>query len=96
MNPKHDPWQRLAVAARQAQPGQNEEQAPFGFSTRVVAEWRNRSLASGVNWNRFGLGALAGALAVAALCVALNYETLRSWQQEGEELAMMAQPEISL
>jgi len=48
MNPKHDPWTRLADAWRREaseaaslNADEGDEAAPFGFAARVVARWKN-------------------------------------------------------
>jgi len=42
MNKHHFTWQRLARRAQAAPP--EELALPFGFSTRVVAQWRTQAL----------------------------------------------------
>lgn len=86
MTTERDPWKKLAAAARQAPPIEGGEQAPYGFSTHVVAAWKAQSI-GGVNWERFGWGALVTAATVAALCVALNLEDLRSLRSDDLDLA---------
>lgn len=70
-----DPWTRLTAAARQVR-DEREANAPYGFSTRVVAlafaqETRGMSLLE-----RFALRALAVASLLAVGSVALNYREL--------------------
>lgn len=84
-NPQ-DPWSKLAAVARGTTPDATGESAPYGMATRVIAAWRQQTQAE-ISWERFGWGALASALTVAILCVALNYNGLRSWQNDDLEMA---------
>lgn len=94
MKSKSDPWQKLASAVRQARLPSADVEAPFGFSARVVAQWRQQSIVPLLDWNRLGWGALATALTIAVVCVALNYENLRSWRQDS--VVMLTVSEIPL
>ncbi len=93
-NPQ-DPWSRLAAAARRAASDSPDETAPYGLTTRVLAAWHQQALAE-INWERFGWRALASAFAVAAICVILNYNGLRSLQDDNLEVADMVDMEMVL
>lgn len=98
MNSERDPWKKLALVARQTPDVEFTTEVPYGFSTRVVAQWRSQFSVGipGFVWNRLGLGALVSAVAVAAVCVALNYESVRALQDEGQDLATIAETEVIL
>lgn len=71
---KDDPLSRLLSAAAKAeQPA--EEPIPFGFETRVLAQWRKRPEDSTL---RIFRGALAFGCAAAVISLALSYQTLNS------------------
>ena len=75
MNPGF--WNRLAEAARRAQTPAPAEM-PFGFDTRVVAEWRSRREEEEfLPWTRLLRGALVCAGLILLLSLALNYQTFR-------------------
>src|SRR5690606_2628559 len=89
MTPQTDSWKRLvefargrgALASAQDAAGADpaDEQAPPGFSTRVVAlAWRPES---GLTWLNLLEGrawrALALAAVIAGLCVGFNYGSIR-------------------
>ena len=89
------PWQRLAASARAAKVAApaRDEAAPFGFSTRVVALWRQareeeRRLAL---WQRVSLRAALVSMSLGALAVVA---TLRQPQDTGRPL--LEPPAISL
>ncbi|PAW77081.1 MAG: hypothetical protein B9S32_12425 [Verrucomicrobia bacterium Tous-C9LFEB] len=93
-NPQ-DPWSKLAAAARRAEPDLRDEVAPYGLTTRVLAAWRQHAQAE-INWERFGWRALASAFAVAAICVMLNYNGLKSFGDDNLEVADMVDTETVL
>lgn len=93
-NPQ-DPWSQLAAAARRAAPDASDESAPYGLTTRVLAAWRQQ-VQTEINWERFGWRALISAIAVAAICVMLNYNGLRSLQDDNLEVADMVDMETVL
>lgn len=93
-NPQ-DPWSQLAAAARRAALDAPDESAPYGLTTRVLAAWRQHAQAE-INWERFGWRALISAIAVAAICVMLNYNGLRSLQDDNLEVADMVDMETVL
>ncbi len=73
MKAKHDPWARLCQAARGAPP-ETPVPAPFGFETRVLAEWRAESSADEwLLWKPALRGALAVAGLLALVSVGLSY-----------------------
>jgi len=75
MNP--DPWQQLVVTAKRA-PRQPDNSMPFGFDTRVLAEWKSSLVRSeGVPWTAFLRGALVCSTVIMLLSLVVNYETAR-------------------
>ena len=73
---KTDYWKRLAGAARRA-PNPSAE-VPFGFETRVLAEWRaQRGAEESVPWARLLRGGLVCAGLIMLLSLAVNYQALR-------------------
>ena len=72
-----DPWMRLANAARQA-PSEPPPDMPFGFDTRVLAQWRSRREAEEtLPWALLLRGALVCASLLMLLSVAMNYQSLK-------------------
>jgi len=60
-------WARCAAEARQAAGG--DEQAPVGFTTRVLAAWRrNAEESSAALWLGLSLRLLAGMTAALVVC----------------------------
>jgi hypothetical protein len=73
---KPDYWMRLAGAARQAPAAPPD--MPFGFDTRVLADWRSRREPDGtLPWALLLRGALVCASLIMLVSVAMNYQTLR-------------------
>ena len=74
---KPDYWERLAATAR----GAAEEPAPempFGFDTRVIADWQaQRGGEEAVPWARLLRGALACASLIMLLSLAMNFQSLK-------------------
>lgn len=92
---KNDPWQKLAADARQAAPDATpDEPIPFGLTTRVLAAWREHRRE--LDWERVGWGALASALAVATICVVLNYHNLQGWRSDDLNPAAVSEVETLL
>ncbi len=75
MKPSLSEWQRLVRAARQA-PDKFEDSAPWGFSTRVVAESHTVRQGGGTanEFARFSWRALGVAALVMVTTVAANYQ----------------------
>ncbi len=74
---KPNPWMRLADAARQATPGPPPD-VPFGFDTRVLAQWRSqREAEETLPWTLLLRGALVCASLLMLLSVAMNYQSLK-------------------
>lgn len=93
MNPNHprDSWSRLAAAARLAR-DDRDVTAPYGFSTRVVAqafasEGRVASL-----FDRFAFRALGVACLLAAASVAVNYSALKEPKHKSVEEEVQLTP----
>jgi hypothetical protein len=77
---KPDYWKRLAVVARRA-PEEPALEMPFGFDTRVLADWRaQREGEEPVPWARLLRGALACAGLIMLLSLAMNFTSTK----EGE------------
>ena len=75
---------RLLRAAAAGQ-GDRAEEPPFGFETRVVAEWR--ALRSAANADPWGLAALVRQVALGAIIVAAAAGGGAFWQlKQNEEL----------
>ncbi len=73
MKPESDPWSRLARTARQS-PEPAAAEAPFGFATRVVAQWQTApapSLAS--VWETLSKRILAVSCALMVITVVASY-----------------------
>ena len=75
MNDPRHPWSRLTAAARQVQDDQDDT-APFGFSTRVSALAFMREAPVASLLDRFALRAVGVATLLALFSVALNYQAL--------------------
>ena len=74
---KIDFWDRLSAAARRA-PEPPAADMPFGFDSRVVAEWRSSGGAEEwLPWARLLRGALVCASLIMLLSVAMNFHTLK-------------------
>ncbi len=70
-----DPWVSLVTASRQAaDPADAQttnDDAPFGFATRVVAQWRDRRRNEQLAvWQRWSLRAAACSVALLVIAVA--------------------------
>jgi len=73
---KPDSWKRLARAARQA-PAESPTEMPFGFDTRVIADWRaQRGDSELLPWAFLLRGALVCSALIMVLSLAMNYQTL--------------------
>jgi hypothetical protein len=77
MKDSRQSWQKLLAAARQAPPAP-DEQAPFGFSTRVAARAFETSRPSGSVFAHLSLRAAAVAFLLAAIAVGVNYSAIVS------------------
>jgi hypothetical protein len=83
---KPDYWKRVVAAARNA-PGELPAQMPFGFDTRVLADWAGRSeIEESLPWGRLLRGALVCASLLLLLSLAVNYEKLN--EREPSSVAM--------
>lgn len=99
MSTNNDPWKKLSAAAQRAPGDESSLEVPYGFSTRVVARWKSQTTSTAgldLVWQRFGFGALAASLVVAAVCLALNYENLQTLRQDDQELAALGATEETL
>ena len=89
MNDFDTKWQACAARARQA--SFRDEQPPFGFATRVVAQTTQWAAAPvDFAWDRVLARLLAGAVAVLLVCAAVELPHLRNAQplQPGIENAV--------
>jgi hypothetical protein len=69
-------WQACAARARQA--ARHDEPAPFGFANRVAAQASQlRTMPSEPAWTRLSAKWLAGAVAVLAVCAAVELPHFR-------------------
>ncbi|HSH96194.1 MAG TPA: hypothetical protein VK968_18760 [Roseimicrobium sp.] len=76
MNSNNDQWQRLAAAARQT-PQPEASGAPFGFATRVVAQWQSgRPVSSTELWEQLTRRVLALSFAVMIIAGGTGYAML--------------------
>jgi hypothetical protein len=83
---KPDHWKRLVEAARQALAAP-PAQMPFGFDTRVLADWTALSDADEpLPWTRLLRGALVCASLILLLSLAVNYQKLN--EREPSSVAM--------
>jgi hypothetical protein len=74
---KQDYWERLARAARRVQVEPAPEM-PFGFDTRVIADWHARREAEeAVPWAWLLRGALVCASLIMLLSLAMNFQSLK-------------------
>ena len=74
---KPDYWKRLAGTARRvaAEPA---PEMPFGFDTRVIADWpARREGDEAVPWARLLRGALVCASLIMLLSLAMNFRSLK-------------------
>ncbi len=82
----NDPWNKLMRYASTAP--REAEEMPFGFTTRVVAQWRSSPI---VNvWKTREIFAWRGALiagAITLLCLALNYDAIETFWDEDTAMA---------
>lgn len=68
-------WEKVAAATRssRAEQGRASEQAPYGFSTRIVAAWQElRRNERAALWAKWSLRAAFCSIAIAAVVVALQ------------------------
>ncbi len=75
-NPPRDSWSRLVAAARLAR-DERDVAAPYGFSTRVVAQAFAGEARAVSLFDRFAFRALGVACLLAAASVAVNYSALK-------------------
>lgn len=75
MNDYDKAWKKLAAAARLA-PGAEDESAPYGFSTRVVAVAFAAGRAAPSVFARMSLRAAVVACLLAAVAVGVNYSAI--------------------
>ncbi len=79
MNDFDTKWQACAARARQTPP--RDEQPPFGFATRVVAQAMPPGAAPmDFAWDRVLARLLAGAVAVLLVCAAVELPHFRNTQ----------------
>lgn len=88
MKPEDSAWLRLTNAARQGAPASENEQAPFGFSTRMAALAAGKPSArpswqSGVSFA--GWRALGVALVLMLLSIAANYSSMSNVAETDQE-----------
>ncbi len=78
MKKLNHPWDRLLRAARQA-PAEHLEAVPFGFTTRVIADWRAPLPADEpLPWQPLLQGALICSSLIMLLTLAANYRALKA------------------
>ena len=74
---KPDYWKRLAGAARRA-PEEPAPAMPFGFDTRVLADWQaRRDGEETVPWARLLRGALVCASLIMLLSLAMSFKSMK-------------------
>ena len=74
---KPDYWKRLAGTARRV-PVEPAPGVPFGFDTRVIADWQaQREGEEAVPWARLLRGALVCASLIMLLSLAMSFQSLR-------------------
>ena len=77
MNPEDQAWQKLVSAARRATDDRPVD-APYGFSTRVVAQaWSDPRVSGGSLFERWSWRALTIAGMFAAVTVVANFASVR-------------------
>ena len=76
MNTPDNVWKKLTQAARQTPVNENVE-APFGFASRVVAQWRAGQQPRPSAWELLSVRSLAFATLVMIVCLSLNYEVVQ-------------------
>ncbi|MBI4326794.1 MAG: hypothetical protein HY674_16260 [Chloroflexi bacterium] len=87
---KPDYWQRLAQAARLA-PARPAPPMPFGFDTRVLANWRaQRNRGEGLPWVFLLRAGVVGAALIMLVSLALNYQALQEEEPSARALANSA------
>jgi len=90
---KPDYWKRLADTARRV-PVEPAPEMPFGFDTRVIADWRaRREGEEAVPWARLLRGALVCASLIMLLSLAMNFQ---SWKQGDPSPATIADSAIRM
>jgi hypothetical protein len=86
MKTSNSAWQRLVAAARQA-PDTGDDDAPYGFSTRLVAlamAAERPTLLSSIN--RFSWRALSLSLMVMTLSIVTNYSSVTAVADNEQDL----------
>lgn len=77
MKNHNDPWDRLLGMARRG-PEEKCDGAPFGFTTRVIAEWRaGEGAEEPLPWLSLLRGALICSSVILLLSLAANYRALK-------------------
>ncbi|MEW6158340.1 MAG: hypothetical protein AB1813_12970 [Verrucomicrobiota bacterium] len=76
-------WTWLTRAAHHAPaPTSKIETLPFGFETRVIAEWKSRSADELIGWDSLVRGAVLCSSLILLLCMAATY-----WSANREQSA---------
>ena len=84
---KENPWNRLAAAARQA-PAEPWAEMPFGFESRLMADWRMQCDGSeALSWTFLLRGALVCSALIMILSVAMNYQSLQEREPGADAIA---------
>ncbi len=84
MNPLDGPLKRLLATAREPATASLELKAPPWFARSVVSRWlADSASAPAQSWLRVSRGALAGALAIMAMSLALNFRVV--WHHDAPE-----------
>ena len=90
---KPDYWKRLAGTARRV-PAEPAPEMPFGFDTRVIADWQaRREGEEAVPWARLLRGALVCASLIMLLSLAMNFQ---SWKEGDPSPATIADSAIRM
>jgi hypothetical protein len=77
------PWEKLTHLARQAQRAESPD-APYGFATRVAAQWAAAEPITLANvWEFLSLRSLAFAALLMVASVGINFDVLNGdWSKE--------------
>ena len=90
---KPDYWKRLAGTARRV-PAEPAPEMPFGFDTRVIADWQaRREGEEALPWARLLRGALVCASLIMLLSLAMNFQ---SWKEGDPSPATVADSAIRM